>query len=97
MATVHKRALANPSPILTCFQVVDWLSPSQLLTRKNHGGLILSDKRPCALLLLNGPVFVLRAACNLLIIHSEYFVITQRLLTCFVCFSLLRLSHVSFE
>ncbi len=94
MAVVHKCAFANPCPILACFQVVDRLSPSKLLTRKHHRSGLFPDKGTCALLLLNSPVLILGAARDLLIVHGEDLVIAETRLFHLILFHLPCLSHV---
>lgn len=94
MAVVHKCAFANPCPILACFQVVDRLSPPQLLTRKHDRSRLVPDKGPCALLLLNGSVLILGAARDLLIVHGEDLVKAETRLGGLVLFHLPCLGHV---
>ncbi len=58
MSLIHKSTFANAYTFQACVKVINWLSPSKLLTTCYHANIFNSRVSEPSLRLLNSPVLV---------------------------------------
>ena len=78
VAVVHELLLANGNTSLTCLQVIVGLAPSIGLAGSSNGFISLVRQGRQFFGILDGAVFVLRAASELLVVHREHLVVAHR-------------------